>query len=128
MDIYIYVYNILFLLLHIPVTLSSTSGVIFEKADINADCCETVYSESMRNSISSSVTGTQHGWPLVSEESNGLRCFGFGIANTRPLQGWLDIAANITIGATNWSWGSYKGLCIDGFLYTVVTGIIFSLK
>ena len=105
-------HNVFFLLLHIPVTFSSTSGHIFEKADITADCCEA-------NSISSSITGTQYGWPTVYPKADSDCALQCGGGQRKTLQGWLDHAA-----ATR-----YKGLCIDGFLYTVVKGgIIFSLK
>ena len=96
-------------MLHIPVTFRSRNEDIFQKADINADCCET-------HSISSSITGFQVGWPTVNKKSDGaLECSG---GHSKTLQGWLDYAA-----ATR-----YKALCIDGFLYTVVRGIIFTLK
>ena len=78
--------------------ITSTSGTVFKRAEINAKCCK-------RNSISKSEDGSLARWPIVRRD---LTCSG---GRRRRFQPWVDNAVK------------FYGLCVsgvfsrDGWLY-----------
>ena len=84
--------------------ITSTSGVLLDKATENPECC-------LHSSISTLEAGVAHRWPIVGK--NG-RCSG-GIKKT--FQEWVDYTVSKYYSRNDRN--TNDGLCVDGWRYEV---------